>query len=260
MLLTRLFDDRMLRTQRQGKLSFYMKSTGEEAVSVAAGMALQPGDMLFPSYRKQGLQVVRGRPLVDLMCQLLSNTHDMCKGRQLPVMYHSATGQPVLDLRQPRDAVPAGRRLGHGGGDQGRGPHRATWIGEGSKRRGRLPPRAAVRLGVPRAGASSTSSTTSGRSRPSRASPAASSAPSRRAARATACRACASTATTSSRSTPPRGGRPSARAPAAARTLIELVTYRAAAHSTSDDPSRYRPKDEAEPGRSATRSSASSST
>ena len=41
MLLTRLFDDRMVRTQRQGKLSFYMKSTGEEAVSVAAGMALQ---------------------------------------------------------------------------------------------------------------------------------------------------------------------------------------------------------------------------
>ena len=90
MLLTRLFDDRMVRTQRQGKLSFYMKSTGEEAVSVAGGMALQPGDMLFPAYRNQGLQVVRGRPLVDLMCQLLSNPHDMCKGRQLPVMYHSA--------------------------------------------------------------------------------------------------------------------------------------------------------------------------
>ena len=43
MLLTRLFDDRMVRYQRQGKLSFYMKSTGEEAVSVAAGMALQAG-------------------------------------------------------------------------------------------------------------------------------------------------------------------------------------------------------------------------
>jgi TPP-dependent pyruvate/acetoin dehydrogenase alpha subunit len=35
---------------------------------------------------------VRGRPLVDLMCQLLSNTRDMCKGRQLPVMYHWAEG------------------------------------------------------------------------------------------------------------------------------------------------------------------------
>ncbi|MBS0396515.1 MAG: 3-methyl-2-oxobutanoate dehydrogenase (2-methylpropanoyl-transferring) subunit alpha, partial [Proteobacteria bacterium] len=93
MLLTRIFDDRMLRTQRQGKISFYMKSTGEEAVAVAAAMALRPGDMLFPSYRQQGLQFVRGARLVDLMCQLLSNTRDMCKGRQLPVMYHSVPGR-----------------------------------------------------------------------------------------------------------------------------------------------------------------------
>ena len=35
MLLTRLYDERMFRMQRQGKLSFYLKCTGEEAVSVA---------------------------------------------------------------------------------------------------------------------------------------------------------------------------------------------------------------------------------
>src|SRR5688572_100771 len=93
MLLTRVFDDRMQRTQRQGKISFYMRSLGEEAVSVAQCMALRPTDMLFPSYRNQGFYMVRGRPLVDLMCQLLSNTRDMCKGRQLPVMYHWATGR-----------------------------------------------------------------------------------------------------------------------------------------------------------------------
>ena len=84
-----LFDDRMQRNQRAGKISFYIRSLGEEAVSVAQCMALRPGDMLFPSYRNQGLQIVRGIALVDLMCQLLSNTRDMCKGRQLPVMYHS---------------------------------------------------------------------------------------------------------------------------------------------------------------------------
>src|ERR1017187_361060 len=92
MLLTRVFDDRMQRTQRAGKISFYMRSQGEEAVSVAQGMALRPGDMLFPSYRNQGLQIARGIPLVDLMNQTLSNTHDMCKGRQLPVCYHSKAG------------------------------------------------------------------------------------------------------------------------------------------------------------------------
>src|SRR2546430_12574112 len=55
------FDDRMQRMQRQGRVSFYMKSTGEEAVSVGQGMALLPGDMLFPSYRNQALYIVRGR-------------------------------------------------------------------------------------------------------------------------------------------------------------------------------------------------------
>ena len=67
MLLTRLFDERMHRMQRQGKISFYMKSLGEEAVSVAATHALAPGDMLFPSYRQQGLQFARGRSPTDLM-------------------------------------------------------------------------------------------------------------------------------------------------------------------------------------------------
>ena len=93
MLLTRIFDERMQRVQRQGKISFYMRSLGEEAVSVAQCMALRPRDMLFPSYRNQGLYMVRARPLVHLMCQLLSNTRDMCKGRQLPVMYHWVEGR-----------------------------------------------------------------------------------------------------------------------------------------------------------------------
>ena len=123
MMLTRAFDDRMQRMQRQGRISFYMKSTGEEAVAVAAGMALRPGDMLFPSYRNQGLYVVRGRSLTDLMCQCLSNTNDMCKGRQMPVMYHWAKGNIFSISGNLGDAVPTGRRLGHGGGNQGRGPH-----------------------------------------------------------------------------------------------------------------------------------------
>lgn len=87
MMLTRAFDDRMLRQQRQGKTSFYIKSTGEEAVAVAAAYALGDDDMLFPSYRQQGLLIARDWPLVDLMCQIFSNTGDRLKGRQLPVMY-----------------------------------------------------------------------------------------------------------------------------------------------------------------------------
>ena len=61
MMRLRIFDDRMLTMQRQGKLSFYMKSLGEEAVAIALGMALRPDDILYPSYRQPGLQFVRGR-------------------------------------------------------------------------------------------------------------------------------------------------------------------------------------------------------
>jgi 2-oxoisovalerate dehydrogenase E1 component alpha subunit len=89
MLKTRVFDARMQIAQRQKKISFYMQSLGEEAVSVGQTLALEPDDMCFPTYRQQGILIARGYRLVDMMCQLLSNDHDPIKGRQLPVMYSS---------------------------------------------------------------------------------------------------------------------------------------------------------------------------
>ncbi|HEY2069742.1 MAG TPA: 3-methyl-2-oxobutanoate dehydrogenase (2-methylpropanoyl-transferring) subunit alpha [Rhizomicrobium sp.] len=89
MMLTRAFDDRMFRAQRQGKTSFYMKCTGEEAVAIAQASALDHNDMCFPSYRQQGLLIARGYPLVDMMNQIYSNVMDPIKGRQLPIMYSS---------------------------------------------------------------------------------------------------------------------------------------------------------------------------
>ncbi len=87
MKTVRTFDDRMYRAQRQGKTSFYMKCTGEEAIAVAAATAMDSDDMHFPTYRQQGLLVARGYPLVDMMCQIYSNKGDKLKGRQLPIMY-----------------------------------------------------------------------------------------------------------------------------------------------------------------------------
>jgi 2-oxoisovalerate dehydrogenase E1 component alpha subunit len=87
MVLVRSFDARMLRAHRQGKISFYMQCLGEEAIACAHRRALQPGDMNFPTYRQQGLLVAGGYPLVDMMNQVLSNSRDPMKGRQLPVLY-----------------------------------------------------------------------------------------------------------------------------------------------------------------------------
>jgi 2-oxoisovalerate dehydrogenase E1 component alpha subunit len=87
MVLTREFDERMIKQQRQGKTSFYIKSTGEEAIAVAGAMAMNKDDMTFPSYRQQGLLIARGCPLTRLMNQIFSNKMDTLKGRQLPIMY-----------------------------------------------------------------------------------------------------------------------------------------------------------------------------
>jgi 2-oxoisovalerate dehydrogenase E1 component alpha subunit len=87
MVTVRIFDDRMYRSQRQGKTSFYMKCTGEEAIAVAAAAALDRDDMHFPTYRQQGLLIARGYPLIEMMNQIYSNKGDKLKGRQLPIMY-----------------------------------------------------------------------------------------------------------------------------------------------------------------------------
>jgi 2-oxoisovalerate dehydrogenase E1 component alpha subunit len=89
MIKTRVFDARMLTAQRQKRMSFYMQSLGEEAIGIGQAMALNPDDMCFPTYRQQGILIARGYPLVDMMCQLFSNERDPLRGRQMPVMYSS---------------------------------------------------------------------------------------------------------------------------------------------------------------------------
>ncbi|RJG27665.1 3-methyl-2-oxobutanoate dehydrogenase (2-methylpropanoyl-transferring) subunit alpha [Massilia cavernae] len=87
MMKTRIFDARMVIAQRKKKISFYMTSLGEEALGTAQALALQDGDMCFPTYRQQSLLMAREVPLKEMICQLLSNECDPLKGRQLPVMY-----------------------------------------------------------------------------------------------------------------------------------------------------------------------------
>ncbi|MFC0805351.1 MULTISPECIES: 3-methyl-2-oxobutanoate dehydrogenase (2-methylpropanoyl-transferring) subunit alpha [Sinorhizobium] len=89
MMLLRAFDARMLMAQRQGKTSFYMQHLGEEAVSCAFRKALRKGDMNFPTYRQAGLLIADDYPMVEMMNQIFSNELDPCHGRQLPVMYTS---------------------------------------------------------------------------------------------------------------------------------------------------------------------------
>jgi 2-oxoisovalerate dehydrogenase E1 component alpha subunit len=245
MMLTRAYDERMMRAQRQGKTTFYMKSTGEEAVAVAQAMALAKDDMLFPTYRQQGLLIAREWPIYDMACQVYSNAEDRLKGRQLPVMYSAReAGFFTISGNLATQFIQA---VGWAMASAYKGDTRiaAGWIGDGSTAEGDFHYaltfaavyRAPVLLNVVNnQWAISSFNGLAG----------------------------AETATFASRAI--GYGLPGLRVDgndflavtaatlwAAERarsnlgpTVIELVTYRAAAHSTSDDPSKYRPVDEAQ--------------
>ncbi|HKY81510.1 MAG TPA: 3-methyl-2-oxobutanoate dehydrogenase (2-methylpropanoyl-transferring) subunit alpha [Sphingobium sp.] len=136
MALTRAFDARMFRAQRQGKTSFYMKSTGEEAVSVGAATALASDDMCFPSYRQQGILIARGWPIIDMMNQIYSNKGDRLKGRQMPIMY-SARQASFFSI-SGNLATQYPQAVGWAMASAARGDTRiaATWCGEGSTAEG----------------------------------------------------------------------------------------------------------------------------
>jgi len=245
MVLTRIYDERMQRAQRSGKISFYMRSLGEEAVSVAQCMALRPGDMLFPSYRNQGLYMVRGKPLVDLMCQLLSNTRDMCKGRQLPVMYHWTAGRIFSISGNLTTQFPQAVGWAMAAAIKGEDDIAVSWIGEGSSAEADFHHamlfasvyQAPVILNVVNnQWAISTFQGFAGGEQRSFAARG----PGYGMAgiRVDGNDFLAVYAVTQWAAERARTG--------AGPTLIEHVTYRGAAHSTSDDPSRYRPKDDYE--------------
>jgi 2-oxoisovalerate dehydrogenase E1 component alpha subunit len=87
MLLTRAYDERMFAAHREGKTSFFLKSTGEEAIGTACSLALGRRDMCFPTYRMVSYLIARDYPLLQLVNQVYANAADPLKGRQMPVLY-----------------------------------------------------------------------------------------------------------------------------------------------------------------------------
>jgi len=244
MLKTRIFDARMLIAQRQKKISFYMQCLGEEAIATAHSLALAEGDMCFPTYRQQGLLLARDDvSMVDMMCQLMSNEHDPLKGRQLPVMYSlkragffTISGNLATQFIQAvgwamASAIKGDTRIASG------------WIGDGATAEADFHTaltfahvyRAPVILNVVNnQWAISTFQAIAGGEATTFA------------ARGVGCGIASLRV----------DGNDFLAVLAASRwaaerarsnlgpTLIEWVTYRAAAHSTSDDPSKYRPADD----------------
>ena len=90
MWMTRALDERALRLQRQGRIGFYVPAEGQEASHVGTAAALGADDWVFPSYRDPGIALLRGIPVVELLHQCYGNSADNTKGRQMPVHYSFA--------------------------------------------------------------------------------------------------------------------------------------------------------------------------
>jgi 2-oxoisovalerate dehydrogenase E1 component alpha subunit len=245
MVQTRLFEDRMFRAHRQGKTSFFMKSTGEEAIGVAQSMVMKDGDMCFPTYRVQGWLIARGYPLEDMINQIYSNAKDPLRGRQLPILY-SARNYGFYSL-----SGNVGSRFGHAVGwamaSAYRGDSRIAlgYIGEGTTAEGDFHEaltfasvyRAPVILAITNNqwAISSHAGIAGGEATTFAAKALAYGIPGLRVDGNDFLAVWAATEWASERARANLGA-----------TLIEFVTYRAAGHSTSDDPTKYRPADEAE--------------
>ncbi|KQP02425.1 3-methyl-2-oxobutanoate dehydrogenase (2-methylpropanoyl-transferring) subunit alpha [Pseudorhodoferax sp. Leaf265] len=244
MMKTRIFDARMTIAQRQRKTSFYMQCLGEEAIAVAQGMALAKGDMHFPTYRQQGLLLSRDDvSMVELICQLMSNEADPMKGRQLPVMYsfkradffsisgNLATQYPQAVGWAMASAIKGDTRIA------------SAWIGDGATAESDFHTaltfahvyRAPVILNVVNNqwAISSFQAIAGGESTTFAARGVGCGIASLRVDGNDFLAVYAASQWAAERARSNQGP-----------TLIEWVTYRAGAHSTSDDPSKYRPADD----------------
>ncbi|WP_016744791.1 3-methyl-2-oxobutanoate dehydrogenase (2-methylpropanoyl-transferring) subunit alpha [Rhizorhabdus wittichii] len=245
MLATRLFDDRMFRLHRQGKTSFYMKSLGEEAIGVAQSLALGERDMSFPTYRMLGWLMARDYPLIHLVNEIFSNADDPLKGKQLPILY-SARDYGFYSL-----SGNVGSRFGHAVGWAMASAYKGDdgiaigYIGEGTTAEGDFHEaltfasvyRAPVILCVTnnQYAISSFSGIAGAEATTFAAKAIAYGLPGLRVDGNDFLAVWAATTWAAERARTNHGA-----------TLIELFTYRAAGHSTSDDPTKYRPADEAE--------------
>lgn len=86
-VFTRVLDERMLAAQRQGRISFYMTCIGEEAAVIGSAAALDDGDIILAQYREHAALRYRGFTTQQFMDQLFSNQQDLGKGRQMPIHY-----------------------------------------------------------------------------------------------------------------------------------------------------------------------------
>ncbi|MFH9660928.1 pyruvate dehydrogenase (acetyl-transferring) E1 component subunit alpha [Streptomyces sp. NPDC017248] len=233
MVVTRAVDEEFVNLQRQGQLALYPSCRGQEAAQIGCAAALRPDDWLFPQYRELGVFLVRGVPAAAVGSAWRGTWHGgwgfpehACAPMSIPIGTHAlhAVGAAMAATRLGEDSVTVAF-IGDGATSEG-DVHEALnfaavasapcvfyiqnnqWaISVPLSQQTRAPSLAhkAVGYGMPGVRVDGND--------------------------VLACRAVTEQAVRRAR----EGGGP---------TLVEAVTYRLAPHTTSDDPTRYRPQEE----------------
>ena len=136
MLYTRMLDERMQGAQRQGRLSFYLTCTGEEAAVAGTIAAFQPQDMVMAQYREQVAMRYRGFTTAQFMNQLFSNAEDLGKGRMMPVHY-GCRELNIMTISSPlATQIPQAAGYAYGQKLQGKDACTLCYFGDGAASEG----------------------------------------------------------------------------------------------------------------------------
>ena len=245
MLRSRLLDQRLLPLQRQGRIGFYIGATGQEAGVIAGAHAIGPEDWFVPGLREtSAAPVPRASRCARTWPRSSATPTTSAQGRQMPCHSGSRASHHIVMSSCVSSQLPHAtgiamaakitRRHGRGAGLLRRRRHQRGGLPRRPELRRRLQGAGGVRLPEQPVGHLHAARAADRRPRPS---------PSR--GWPTACPRCASTATTCSPCTPPSSEAVDRARAGGGPTLHRGLTYRLGAHSSSDDPTRYR--DEAEP-------------
>lgn len=110
MVLARLVDERMITLQRQGLITFALSSLGEEACAVASAAALKLSDWMYPQYREVGILFWRGFTIQDYIHHMFGNSKDLILGRMMPNHFGSR------ELNVVPVSSPIGTKIPHAAG------------------------------------------------------------------------------------------------------------------------------------------------
>jgi len=135
--LTRSLEERIGILYRQGKIfgGVYL-STGQEAVSVGAAYALEPGDIIVPSHRDMGAHLLRGIQPREILAQYLGRIGGLTRGRDGNVHYGDIQRGDVAFVSPMADGIPVATGVALALKRQGKERVAMTWFGEGAASRG----------------------------------------------------------------------------------------------------------------------------